>query len=133
MKKFHLKIVTPVSIVLDKKVRQITFRTPSAVRGILPGHIPFMAPLVGHIMKVHYDENQIEYFSVRSGFIRFIKDECIIVTDKCYNIRDISKETLDQEKDTWEKEQRKEKENKIKAQMIELQLKKVQKETERKK
>ncbi len=133
MKKFHLKIVTPIKIVLDIKVRQITFRTPTAVRGILPSHIPFMAPLVGHIMKIHYDENQIEYFSVRSGFIRFIKDECIIVTDKCYNIRDITKEMLDKEKDNWEKEQRKERENKVKAQMIELQLKKVQKETERKK
>jgi len=132
MKKFKLKIISPKEVVFDKMVRQITFKTTNGMRGILPDHIPFMAPLIPHILKITIEENKIiEFFSVVNGFIKFINNECIVITNESYNIKNISKEKIEQEIEYWENQKKKEKESKIHAKQAEIQLQRLSKITEK--
>ncbi|SDN23402.1 ATP synthase F1 subcomplex epsilon subunit [Psychrobacillus sp. OK028] len=68
MKTLTVNIVTPDGPVYDSEVDMIIAKTASGEIGILPGHIPMVAPLVTGAIKLK-KEAKTEYVAVSSGFV----------------------------------------------------------------
>ena len=68
MKTLTVNIVTPDGPVYDSEVDMIIAKTASGEIGILPGHIPMVAPLVVGAIKLK-KEAKTEYVAVSSGFV----------------------------------------------------------------
>ena len=68
MKTLTVNIVTPDGPVYDSEVDMIIAKTASGEIGILPGHIPMVAPLVIGAIKLK-KEAKTEYVAVSSGFV----------------------------------------------------------------
>ena len=68
MKTLTVNIVTPDGPVYDSEVDMIIANTASGEIGILPGHIPMVAPLVIGAIKLK-KEAKTEYVAVSSGFV----------------------------------------------------------------
>lgn len=68
MKTLTVNIVTPDGPVYDSEVDMIIAKTASGEIGILPGHIPMVAPLVVGAIKLK-KEAKTEYVAVTSGFV----------------------------------------------------------------
>ena len=68
MKTLTVNIVTPDGPVYDSEVDMIIAKTASGEIGILPGHIPMVAPLVVGAIRLK-KEAKTEYVAVSSGFV----------------------------------------------------------------
>lgn len=68
MKTLTVNIVTPDGPVYDSEVDMVIAKTASGEIGILPGHIPMVAPLVAGAIKLK-KEAKTEYVAVSSGFV----------------------------------------------------------------
>ena len=68
MKTLTVNIVTPDGPVYDSEVDMIIAKTASGEIGILPGHIPMVAPLEIGVVKLKKD-GKSEYVAVSGGFV----------------------------------------------------------------
>ena len=68
MKTITVNIVTPDGPVYDSEVDMVIAKTASGEIGILPGHIPMVAPLVIGAVKLKKD-GKSEYVAVSGGFV----------------------------------------------------------------
>jgi F-type H+-transporting ATPase subunit epsilon len=67
-KEFHLRVVTPDRVVLDRKVTSVTFMGVDGSYGILAGHAPLMTATKPGIVKITYPDGQVEEMLVTDGF-----------------------------------------------------------------
>lgn len=68
MKTLTVNIVTPDGPVYDSAVDMVIAKTASGEIGILPGHIPMVAPLEIGVVKLKKD-GKSEYVAVSGGFV----------------------------------------------------------------
>ena len=78
MKTLTVNIVTPDGPVYDSEVDMIIANTASGEIGILPGHIPMVAPLVIGVIKLK-KEAKTEYVAVSSGFVEVRPEKVTIL------------------------------------------------------
>lgn len=78
MKTLTVNIVTPDGPVYDSEVDMIIAKTASGEIGILPGHIPTVAPLVIGAIKLKKD-GKTEYVAVNSGFVEVRPEKVTIL------------------------------------------------------
>ncbi|WP_342600143.1 F0F1 ATP synthase subunit epsilon [Psychrobacillus sp. FSL H8-0483] len=79
MKTLTVNIVTPDGPVYDSEVDMIIAKTASGEIGILPGHIPTVAPLVIGVVKLKID-GKTEYVAVNGGFVEVRPEKVTILT-----------------------------------------------------
>ncbi|WP_144511996.1 F0F1 ATP synthase subunit epsilon [Bacillus sp. FJAT-22090] len=79
MKTLTVNIVTPDGPVYDSQVDMIIAKTASGEIGILPGHIPTVAPLVIGAVKLKKD-GKSEYVAVNGGFVEVRPEKVSILT-----------------------------------------------------
>ncbi|MEK4484612.1 F0F1 ATP synthase subunit epsilon [Psychrobacillus sp. FSL H8-0484] len=79
MKTLTVNIVTPDGPVYDSEVDMIIAKTASGEIGILPGHIPTVAPLVIGVVKLKKD-GKTEYVAVNGGFVEVRPEKVTILT-----------------------------------------------------
>ena len=79
MKTVKVNIVTPDGPVYDSEVAMVIAKTVSGEIGVLPGHIPTVAPLaIGAVTLKNADGSQ-EYVAVSGGFIEVRPEQISIL------------------------------------------------------
>jgi F-type H+-transporting ATPase subunit epsilon len=78
MKTIKVNIVTPDGPVYDSEVNMIIANTTSGEIGVLPGHIPMVAPLKVGAIRLK-KEGQLDIVAVSGGFIEVRPDQVSIL------------------------------------------------------
>ncbi|WP_277586770.1 F0F1 ATP synthase subunit epsilon [Psychrobacillus antarcticus] len=79
MKTLKVNIITPYGPVYDSEVDMIIANTAAGEIGILPGHIPMVAPLVVGAVKLKKD-GKTEYVALTGGFVEVRPEKVSILT-----------------------------------------------------
>ncbi len=79
MKTVTVNIVTPDGPVYDGEVTMVIAKTTSGEIGVLPGHIPMVAPLAIGAVKLNKEGGQTELVAVNGGFIEVRPDKISIL------------------------------------------------------
>jgi len=79
MKTTVVNIVTPDGPVYDSEVSMVIVKTITGEMGILPGHIPTVAPLAVSAVRLKKDNNT-EVVAVSGGFVEIRSDKVTILT-----------------------------------------------------
>src|SRR5690625_4373791 len=90
---FHLKtlivsVVTPNGPVLEKEYEMVSCKAQSGELGILPGHIPMVAPLIIGPIRLKHGDGQ-DYIAVNGGFLEVRPDKITILAESAEKPSDI--------------------------------------------
>lgn len=78
MKTFKVSVVTPDGPVYDSEVEMVSTKTVGGEIGILPGHVPTVAPL--RITSIRFKKgNETEYVAVSGGIIEVRPDQVSVL------------------------------------------------------
>ncbi len=119
-KAFHLKIITPNSIVLDDKVEQIIARTTDGEVGILPEHMPLITPLTTAPFQ-YWKDGERKVAAVLGGILEVSKEGVTVVSDHAALAEDINTVVAQKEKEITEAKLA-QKKDKMDIQKTELEL-----------
>lgn len=78
MKTLRVSIVTPDGPVFDGEVEMVSTKAESGELGILPGHIPMVAPLQIGAVRLNKG-NETEYVAVNGGFLEVQQEKVTIL------------------------------------------------------
>ena len=88
MKTLTVSVVTPDGLVLEENYEMVSCRAENGELGILPGHIPLVAPLA--INEVRLKRDNIEnYVAVNGGFLEVRPDKVTILAQSAEKAEDI--------------------------------------------
>ena len=92
---FKLQIISPEKIIFSGDSKMVTIPSYEGDMSLLKNHISIITFLRPGIIKVQKnDENFINFF-VQDGTIEYFNDSLIILSASAMNIKDLSKEFLD--------------------------------------
>lgn len=91
MKTVKVNIVTPDGPVYDADIEMVSVRAESGDLGILPGHIPTVAPLKIGAVRLKKD-GQTEMVAVSGGFVEVRPDHVTILAQAAETAEGIDKE-----------------------------------------
>ena len=92
---FKLQIVSPEKIIFSGDSKMVTIPSYEGDMSLLKNHISIITFLRPGIIKVQKnDENFISFF-VQDGTVEYFNDSLIILSASAMNIKDLSKEFLD--------------------------------------
>jgi len=94
-------IVTPNGKVYEGDVTMVSVRATSGDMGILPNHMPLVAPLKISSVKLKHLESD-EYVAVSGGFIEVRRDSVTILTESAERKEDIDVERAQRAKEEAE-------------------------------
>ncbi|MBI1857810.1 MAG: ATP synthase F1 subunit epsilon [Candidatus Melainabacteria bacterium] len=100
-KTFHLKILTPNTIVLDGEVEEIIARTVDGEVGILPDHIPLITPLDQAPLKYKVN-GDVKIAAVLGGMMEVSSGGVTIISDHAALAEDIDTVKIEREKELAE-------------------------------
>ncbi|MFT8873094.1 MAG: F0F1 ATP synthase subunit epsilon [Sporolactobacillus sp.] len=82
MSTVHTEIVTPAGTIFSGDVQMVSVRATSGELGILPHHIPLVAPLeIAEVRLKYEDEEHVEHAAVHGGFIQVGRDSITILSE----------------------------------------------------
>ncbi len=79
MKTVQVNIVTPDGPVYDSEVAMVIAKTVSGEIGVLPGHIPLVAPLTIGGVQLKNAEGKSDFVAISGGFIEVRPDKVSIL------------------------------------------------------
>lgn len=79
MKTVQVNIVTPDGPVYDSEVAMVIAKTVSGEIGVLPGHIPLVAPLAIGAVTLKKEDGSQDFVAVSGGFIEVRPDQISIL------------------------------------------------------
>lgn len=88
MRTLTVSVVTPDGLVLEDDYNMVSCRAESGDLGILPGHIPLVAPLKIDLVKLKRG-NEEELIAVNGGFMEVRPDEVTILARSAERAADI--------------------------------------------
>ena len=92
---FTLQIISPEKILFSESVKMVSVPSYEGDMSILKNHISIISFLrPGKVKIKKNDENQEEFF-LEDGIIEFNKDNLVILSSSAMNLKNISKEFLD--------------------------------------
>ena len=101
---FKFEIISPERIFFSDDVQMVTLPSYEGDMSILKNHIPIVTFLRPGKIKVQKNDGNFEEFFVQDGTVEYFKDSLVILSVSAINIKDISKEFLDNlNKDTQNK------------------------------
>ncbi|RSL29672.1 F0F1 ATP synthase subunit epsilon [Salibacterium salarium] len=80
MSTISVNVVTPDGAIYEGDMEMVSVRAQSGELGILPGHIPLVAPLAVGAVRLKY-EAKIDLVSVSGGFIEVRPDNVTILAE----------------------------------------------------
>lgn len=86
-----VSVVTPNGPVLEKEYEMVSCKAKSGELGVLPGHIPMVAPLTIGPIRLKHDDGQ-DYIAVNGGFLEVRPDKITILAESAENPSDIDVE-----------------------------------------
>lgn len=103
MSTVHTEIVTPAGKIYSGDVHMVSVRAKSGELGILPHHIPLVAPLeIAQVRLKHEDEEVVDYAAVHGGFIQVSRDAITILSEAAEMKKDIDVERAKKAKEEAE-------------------------------
>ena len=101
---FKLEIISPERIFFSDDVKMVTLPSYEGDMSILKNHISIITFLRPGIIKVKKNDGNLEEFFVEEGTIEYFNDSLVILSTSTINLKDLSKEFLDNlNKDTQKK------------------------------
>ncbi|MEC5424474.1 F0F1 ATP synthase subunit epsilon [Virgibacillus sp. C22-A2] len=91
MKTLTVSVVTPDGPVLEDSFEMVSCKAESGELGILPGHIPLVAPLTISSVRLKRDDN-VERLAVSGGFMEVRPDKVTILAQSAEKPTDINVE-----------------------------------------
>lgn len=91
MKTIKVNVVTPDGPVYEKNVEMVSSKAKSGELGILPGHIPMVAPLEIAALRLK-TEGKTEFVAVNGGFLEVRPDQVTVLAQSAENAEDIDVE-----------------------------------------
>ncbi|WP_240376152.1 F0F1 ATP synthase subunit epsilon [Bacillus piscicola] len=97
MPTINVNVVTPDGTVFDGDVDMVSVRAQSGELGILPGHIPLVAPLTIEAVRLKKGTNT-DLLSVSGGFIEVRPDKVTILAEAAEKPEEIDVDRAEQAK-----------------------------------
>src|SRR5579871_4046136 len=89
MATFALQLVTPERVLLSEAVRSVRAPGIEGSFGVLAGHAPLMTALAVGLIKVEFDNGDLEHIATSGGFMEVNRDRAIILADTAERAADI--------------------------------------------
>jgi F-type H+-transporting ATPase subunit epsilon len=124
MKTIKVNVVTPDGPVYEKDVEMVCSKALTGELGILPGHIPMVAPLEIAALRLKV-EGRTEYVAVNGGFLEVRPDQVTILAQSAEKAEDIDVERALRAKERAEQRLRELKQENIDFRRAELALKRA--------
>ena len=101
---FKFEIISPERIFFSDDVKMVRLPSYEGDMSILKNHISIIAYLRPGKIKVQKNDGNFEEFFIQDGTAKYFKDSLVILSVSVINVKDISKEFLDNlNKDTQNK------------------------------
>ena len=101
---FKFEIISPERIFFSDDVKMVTLPSYEGDMSILKNHISIIAYLRPGKINVKKNDGNFEEFFIQDGTVEYFKDILVILSVSVINVKDISKEFLDNlNKDTQSK------------------------------
>ena len=101
---FKFEIISPERIFFSDDVKMVTLPSYEGDMSILKNHISIIAYLRPGKIRVQKNDGNFEEFFIQDGTVEYFKDSLVILSVSVINVKDISKEFLDNlNKDTQNK------------------------------
>ena len=101
---FKLEIISPEKIIFSGDTEVVTLPSYEGDMSVLKNHISIITFLRPGVIKVQKNESHLENFFVQDGTVEFFKDNLVVLSASAINLKDLSKEFLDNlNKDTQDK------------------------------
>ncbi|WP_100400379.1 F0F1 ATP synthase subunit epsilon [Bacillus sp. FJAT-44742] len=81
MPTMNVNVVTPDGTVYEGDVEMVSARAQSGELGILPNHIPMVAPLAVGAIRLKKSSNDVQLVSVSGGFLEVRPDKVTILAE----------------------------------------------------
>lgn len=121
MGSLNVSIVTPDGLVYEGVAQMVIARTKAGELGILPGHVPLVAPLKIDIVRLKVESGE-EWVAVNGGFMEVNGEEVNILADTAEREQDIDIDRAEKAKQRAEEELSRAKEQKVDEVMAQLAL-----------
>ncbi|HLS66308.1 MAG TPA: F0F1 ATP synthase subunit epsilon [Pseudogracilibacillus sp.] len=102
MKTLTVSVVTPDGPVLEDEYEMLSCKAESGELGILPGHIPLVAPLAINAVRLKR-ENETDYVAVNGGFLEVRPDKVTILAQSAEKSAEIDVDRAKRAKERAEK------------------------------
>ena len=79
-------IVTPDEKVFSGEVTKIVITAPDGEVGVLPMHAPLIAEMGEGILRFTREDNVVETFTAKGGYLQVAEDRAIILTDSAQRL-----------------------------------------------
>ena len=101
---FKLEIISPEKIIFSDSVKMVKIPSYEGDMSILKNHISIITFLRPGIVKAEKKDGKEEFFFVQDGTIEFFNNNLILLSSSVINIKNLSKEFLENlQKNTQEK------------------------------
>ena len=105
---FKIEIISPEKIIFSDSAKMIKIPSYEGDMSILKDHISIITFLRPGLVKVEKKDNNFEEFFVQDGTIEFFNNTLILLSASAINLKNLSKEFLDNLRKETEKELAKE-------------------------
>ena len=92
---FKLQIISPEKIIFSDNVKMVTIPSYEGDMSILKDHISIVTFLGPGRISIQKSNDSLEEFFVQDGTIEFFKSSLSILSTSTINVKDLSKEFLD--------------------------------------
>ena len=92
---FTLQIISPEKILFSESVKMVTIPSYEGDMSILKNHISIISFLRPGRVKIKKNDESLEEFFLDDGTIEFVEDNLVILSSSAMNLKNISKEFLD--------------------------------------
>ena len=87
---FHLRIISPASVVVDTHVTRVEVPGTEGDFGVLPGHAPFFSMIRPGVIDVHLMDGHLRRFFAAAGYADVSAEGCTILSDHIQDLYDIT-------------------------------------------
>ena len=102
LKTLTVSVVTPDGQVLEEDYEMVSCKAETGELGILPGHIPLVAPLTINAVRLKRNEEE-ELVAVNGGFVEVRPDKVTILAQSAEKAEDIDVERAERAKERAQK------------------------------
>lgn len=125
MSTMKLNIVTPDGPAFEGDVEMVSVKAKSGELGVLPGHVPTVAPLEINVVRIKKQGGSTEKVAVNGGFIEIRKDQVNILAPSAELAEDIDVERARASKERAEKRLQQAKQDDVDHKRAEFALKRA--------
>lgn len=122
MKTIEVSVVTPNGPVYESDVEMVITKAQSGELGILPGHIPMVAPLAIGVVRMKKNGKEQDLIAVSGGFLEVRPDKVTILAQAAEKAEDIDVERALRAKERAEQRMRDQKVEDVDFRRAELAL-----------